>query len=171
MLCSSHVAYENGTKVDIRWVLFATLLCVVDLIIHQLPLFKWFESFQIYLIANGFYEKFVSTFVLTCIQEVEVFKAWTTPNAACALASPPFLTYSIRHCCWIHHCCFRTRKKVDGHKVKPVLLDPQRMIVKGIGPSTFHLQDGTEWSACWFVCVLKVPLQVLTLVLPLKTPW
>lgn len=111
---------------DINHILSVTFVGVVSrCIFHQLRLFEQFESFQICLIAAGFYEKSISAFGLTCIQEEEVLKAWTTPHATCVLASPPFATYSNRRCGWIHHCWVRGKNPVDGREVKPVLLDPK----------------------------------------------
>ena len=50
----------------------------------------------------------------------------------------------------------RVRKPVRGHKLKPVLTEPLK-IVERIGPSTFQLRDGTKWSARRLVRVFKAP--------------
>ena len=50
----------------------------------------------------------------------------------------------------------RVKKPLRGHKLKPVLSDPLK-VMKRIGPSTFQLQDGTKWNACRLVHA-KVPV-------------
>lgn len=50
----------------------------------------------------------------------------------------------------------RVKRPVRGHKLKCVLSGPLR-IIKRIGLSTFHLQDGTKWYDRRLVRAVKVP--------------
>lgn len=150
---------------DINHILSVTCVGVVGCIFHQLRLFKQFESFQIYLIANGFYEKSISPFGLNCIQEEEVLKAWTTPHATCVLASLPFATYSNRHCGWFltaglevktqwmvasKTCSIGSSKNdCEGHWSLIYKMVPNGMLVGSFLWSRFQYSKSWLWCFLW----------------------